>query len=551
MRYPFFKLDFACERPKNASYSTRRAEASTKKMRPHSLFFGPGPEDAARRHGYHRRLMGAPTRRGPFRLVFFAALLAAACGRSAETRVAERILERYRAQSGARPLAAAQLVKLKLTGPGGAHGSVEITWQGSDYRERRESAGIVTVRGLQGGKAFYTDEDGVTRVASEPVVRELVTRFYFWRRAFLFRDHGKETAALGPADEATASVRFSLRWGNPLQLVFSRKDGSLVGVYSPRLRLEVDGPTRLTDLSDADAPVETEIAWIGLPTGPLEEVSVGGGRARFQGPYAELPFEIAGGGPVVRATIGGVPARLCLDASASGPLRVSADLALKIGLPFTPDAFGRQVAGPVEVALDGLVLPAVHLEKTRGVPAGADAAAGGTLFRETVVECDPAAGRLRLHDTAVWSPPEGYQRFIIDDDGNRPVAPLHRGAKEFRIVLGTADSSGGIVLAPEAARRLGFTHDEPAARDLGWANYTFPGVAVTIGTVPRAPDWGDDGTLAWQPLLDHRTFIDMPRRWIYLGMAAAPLKNGAFSPPPTGPPGPPQPGRGAPARPRS
>jgi hypothetical protein len=467
--------------------------------------------------------MGAPTRRGPFCLVLLTALLAAACDRSAETRVAERILDRYRASTGAKPLAAAQLVKLTLTGPGGARGTAEILWEGSDYRERRESAGIVTVRGLQGGKAFYTDEDGVTRVVSEPVVRELTTRFYFWRRAFLFEDHKKETPALGAADEVTASVRFDLRWGNPLQLVFSRKDGGLVGVRAPRFRLEYESPTHFKDLSDPDAPVETAIAWTGLPTGPLESVSAGGGRARFRGPFAELPLEIAGGGPVVAATIGGIPAHLRIDSSASGPVRVSADLARKIGLPFSPDVLGREVAGPSELALDGLVLPAVHLEKARGDLAGADAVAGAPIFRDTVVECDPAAGRLRLHNTAVWEPPEGYQRFIIDDDGNRPVAPLRHGAKEFRVVLGTADPGGGIVLAPEAARRLGFARDEAAARDLGWANQRFPAVPVTIGAAPRAPEWGDDGTLAWQPLLGYHTFIDMPRRWIYLGAATSSL----------------------------
>jgi hypothetical protein len=496
--------------------------------------------------------MGGRTLRGPFRLLLLAPLLAAACGRSAETRVAERILERYRSSAGAKPLAAAQLIKLKLTGSGGARGTAEIAWQGSEYRERRESAGLATVRGLQAGKAFYTDEDGVTRVASEPVLRELVTRFYFWRRAFLFQDHDKERPALGPADEATASVRFGLYWGNTLQLVFSRRDGRLVGVRSPGFRFDYDSPTHFQDTSDPNAPVETDIAWVGLPTGPLEDISAGGGRARFKGPFAELPLEIAGGGPVVPATIGGVPVRLRVDASASGPVWVSADLAKKTGLPFSADAFGREVAGPAELAFDGLVFPSVHLERARGDLAGADAAAGGPLFRETVVECDPAAGRLRLHDTAVWAPPEGYQRFIIDDDGNRPVAPLRRGAKEFRVVLGTADPAGGIVLAPEAARRLGFTGNEPAARDLGWANHAFPAVPVRIGTAPRAPDWGDDGTLSWQPLLDYRTFIDMPRRWIYLGSAATlPPASDAASRSPTTRTAPPRPAGGAPARPPS
>jgi hypothetical protein len=482
-------------------------------------------------------------------LVLLATLFAPACGRSPETRVAERILERYRARTGARPLAAAQLVKLNLVGPGGARGTAEIAWQGGDYRERRESSGIVTIRGLQGGKAFYTDEDGITRVVSEPFVRELTTRFYFWRRAFLFEDHKKEFPSLGPTDDATASVRFNLRWGNPLQLMFSRRDDGLVGVRSPRLRFEFVNPTHFKDRSDPETPLDVEIASIGLPIGPLEGVSSGGGRARFRASPADLPLEISGAGPVVPATVGGVPARLLLDAEASGPVRVSADLADRLGLSFLPDAFGREVAGPVELGFDGLVLPSVHLEKAHGGLGGADAAAGGPIFREAVVECDPAAARLRLHDPAVWSPPAGYHRFIIDDDGNRPVAPLRRGGNEFRVVLGAAGGGDGIVLAPEAARRLGFAADEPAARDLGWANQKFLVVPVTIGTALRAPDWGDDGALGWRPLLAYRTFIDMPRRWIYLTAAGQPPA-GASLPLPTAATRPPHPAAGAPATPR-
>lgn len=548
MHYPFFKLDCRCERLENAPYSTRRTAASTKKVLGHSLFFtGAAPRTPAGIIGVSMELRTPGTR--SLCLVLLATLLAPACGRSPETRVAERILERYRVATGTKPLAAAQLVRLKLTGPGGARGTAEIAWQGAEYRERRESAGIVTVRGLQGGKAFYTDEDGVTRVVSEPFVRELTTRFYFWRRAFLFEDHEKEFPSLGPADDATASVRFSLRWGNPLQLVFSRRDGSLVAVRSPRLRFEYLSPTHWTDLSDPDAPLDTEIASIGLPIGPLEGVSSGGGRARFPASAADLPLEISAAGPVVPATVGGVPARVLLDASASGPVRVSADLARRLGLPFSGDAFGREVAGPVELAFDGLVLPSVHLERARGGLAGADAAAGGPIFREAVVECDPATSRLRLHDPAVWAPPAGYRRFIIDDDGNRPVAPLRRGGKEFRVVLGAAEGGDGIDLAPEAARRLGFAADEPAARDLGWANQKFPVVPVTIGTALRSPDWGDDGALGWKPLLSYRTFIDMPRRWIYLTAAGLP-PTGASSPPPTAATRPPQPAANAPARPR-
>jgi hypothetical protein len=453
-------------------------------------------------------------------------LASVGCARQEEIRIAERILERYQAASGAKPLAAAQQVRLRLSGPNRTRGTAEILWQDPSFRERRESAGIATVRGLQGGKAFYTDEDGVTRVASEPVVRELVTRYYFWRRAFLFKDHERETIGLGPSDEATATVRFRLRLGNTLDLLFSRRDGHLVAVRSPRFRLEFSSPTRFRDLSDPDAPVETEIAWIGLPTGPLEDVTAGGGRARFPARAAELPYQVVGGGPVVSGSIARVRARIRVNAAASGPVRVGARLAAALGLRFVPDVFGREVAGPVEMDLGGLVFPSVHLEKAAGELSGADAEAGGPLFRETVLECDPAAGRLCFHDPAVWAPPAGYHRFVIDDDDDLPVAPLRRGAREFRVVLCVAGPAHGVVLAPDAARRLGIGGDEPAATDLGWANHSFPAVPVTIGSAPRSPEWGDDGTLSWEPLLGYHAFIDMPRRWIYLGPLGSPVTPG-------------------------
>ena len=281
-----------------------------------------------------------------WRFLPLACLLAAACGRSAETRVAERILERYQRQSGAKPLASAQLIQLSLTGPGGSRGRTEISWQGPDYRERTESAGLVTVRGIQGGKGFYTDEDGVTRVASEPVLRELVTRFYFWRRAFLFQDHDKERPALGPADDATASVRFALRWGNPLELSFSRARRKPGRGSSPRFHLEYASPTRFKDLSDPTAPVETEIAWVGLPTGPLQGASHGRGPARFGGRFRRVPALDRAGRPDPAGAHRGRCRRLRLDGEASGPVQVSEASRAGPACSFQRDVFGRQVPGP-------------------------------------------------------------------------------------------------------------------------------------------------------------------------------------------------------------
>src|SRR5262249_43497094 len=152
-------------------------------------------------------------------------------------------------------------------------------------------------------------------------------------------------------------------------------------------RLIFRGPTRFQDLSDPEAPVDTEIAWVGLPTGPFESAVSGGGRARFPGAHVEAPLSISGGALTVPARIGGVPVRLLLDGDAGGPVRVSEDVGRRVGLPFQRDVFGRDVSGPSELVLGGLTLP-VHLEKARRGLGGADAVAGGPIFREAVVELD-------------------------------------------------------------------------------------------------------------------------------------------------------------------
>src|SRR5512132_2861237 len=177
-----------------------------------------------------------------------AASLAAATGCGAQDRLAVRILEEYRRTSGVKPLPGSQVIRLDLSSRSSrGRGTHQIEWDTYRYRETTSSAGFSTVRGIQGGKAYFTDEDAVTRVVSEPILAELVTRSYFWRRAYLFEDAERAKISLGPATPEEVSVRLLVRNGNPLLLTFARKGLRLLSARSPGLRLDFESATRWRD----------------------------------------------------------------------------------------------------------------------------------------------------------------------------------------------------------------------------------------------------------------------------------------------------------------
>lgn len=463
-------------------------------------------------------LGNARIRRNGFGPFFFllSVLAGAGCGERSDLQVARRILENHRRFAGVKPLPGAQVMSLKLSAPRTgerAEGTGRIEWDGLTYRETVTSAGSTTVRGIQAGKAYLTDEDGVTRVTSEPTLSELLTRSYFWRRAYLFDDLEKARIALGPADAATVSVQLIPRGGHPLLLIFSNR-GELVRARSPRFQLEFAGPRRLTDASRPGAPVEVEISSITLPSDQMVDTQVGGWTARWPGPSSEAVLLRIGRGPGMDARLGGVPIRISLDAGADGPLRVRAGLAQRLGLSPQPDVFGRRLAktGPLEIG--ALALPALRVQVSEEIPEGADAEAGGVLFRETVVEIDPAQMRIRFHDPAHWTAPAGYFRALLDDDGNRPVAVIRQGSGTLRLRAGTG--APGLLVAPDSAHRMGLSAPGSVARELRWGTAPFPPVPVAVLPAAFDSDWGDDGSLGFDILLGFHVFWDMPHRWAYL-----------------------------------
>ena len=466
--------------------------------------------------------MDSPTRwtaRRALGLLLLVSLTAhGGCGENAPSRICARILDRYRKVSAAKPLPAGGMIRLRLAGIAdtpAASGAAEILWEPGRYRESVSTAGMTTVRGIESGKAYFTDEDGVTRVGSEPVLRELLTRSYFWRRAWLFTEYEGALVSPGPADDATVSVRFELRGGNPLLLVFSRRDGSLVAARSPRFRLEFSSPRDFRDLSHPDRSCRGEIAWTGLPTSVFPSPEVGGGRARFDAPANRVAYEMVRGMLIVSATISGQPVRLVIDGAADGPLRLSPELAARLNLKFARDVYDRDIAPGASLTIGGATWPVLFAQKTE-VAAGADAVAGACVFREAVTEVDPTEKRFGIHDPAKWVLPNGYFRIVTDDDGDRPVVILYRASHALRLVEGgDTGAAAAMTLAPESAARAGLKNAREAD-GLRWGPVDLPPVPLRISGEEVFPEWGDDGRLGWALIERFHTFLDMPNRWTYI-----------------------------------
>jgi hypothetical protein len=455
--------------------------------------------------------------------LFAAGLLACAwltglgCGKSPADQAA-LILEKYRKASGSKPLPAAGMIRIHLSAAQGrpaAAGQAEILWEPGRYRESVSSAGLTTIRGIESGKAYFTDGDGVTRVASDPVLRELLTRSYFWRRAWLFQNRENARLRLGPADATSVSVGLLPEGGNPLRLVFSSTDGRLLSVRSARLRLDFSSAASFRDLSNPETPVLGQVSWTGLPTGRIPQPYVGGGRVRFGAAPAEVRFERREGALLVRAWLAGRSVRLSVDAAADGPVRVSPQVAEQTGLRFVPDVYGREIAAGASLEIGTASYPSLFVQKDAALPAGADAAAGGCLFREAIVELDPAAGKVRLHAPATFAPPEGYFRIVIDDDDDRPVAILDLGSRDMRLTAGSDTGQAAILLAGKTADRLGLA-GETELKGVTWGPINLPPLALRVVRSGFFPDWGDDGKLGFSVLSRFHAFWNMPQRWIYV-----------------------------------
>jgi hypothetical protein len=194
---------------------------------------------------------------------------------------------------------------------------------------------------------------------------------------------------------------------------------------------------------------------------------------------------------------------------------VSPEVAARLGLSFASDVFGRSIASGGRLDLGGVACGPIHLEASGNLPEGADAVAGGTIFREAVVEIDPTRSLFTHHDSSRWVQPEAFTRVLLDDDGNRPVTILRRSGKDVRLRLASPIRGFDVRLAPEAADRVRV--EPPATVDgFRWGGVALPGLSVVTETGPSSPAWGDDGSLGFGVLLRFHSFVDRTYRWVYL-----------------------------------
>jgi hypothetical protein len=450
--------------------------------------------------------------------ILLALLALPACRRDSELRIAERILDRYRRTTASKPLPLSHVIRMKLhpdRAGDPATGVAEIAWEPNRYRERVSSAGATTERGIQGGKAYAIDEDGFTRVVSDPVLQELRSRSYFWRRGWLFQDRERARLSLGSADGTTSSVRLTPLGGNPLVLSFSTRNGRLTAVRSPRFDLDFgdDGSFRLA--SGIQPPVAGQIVWSGLLSERIADAAVGGACGKFAG-RAEVPFErTADGGLAFAASVNGVGLRLALDPTLDGPVRLSPAAAKRLGISYTGDVFGRSIAGGATLAIATFSCPGIHVEARAEPIAEVDGIIGGTLYREAVVEIDPGARRLALQDPARWVAPAGFTRIVVDDDGDRPVTSLRRGSRVARLVLGAPTGSVDVRFSPESLSGLGISAPGTVG-GIRWGILELPDLSVEADPNPGPPGWGDDGKIGFAMLLRFQSHLDLTHRWVYV-----------------------------------
>lgn len=247
----------------------------------------------------------------------------------------------------------------------------------------------------------------------------------------------------------------------------------------------------------------------------MEDVSVGGWSVRWRATSEPIPFKRGGRSVIVVGRLSGRDARIAIDADADGPVRVTSQFAENLGLAFRPDVFGREVARGATLEIGALVYPSLSIEEVDSLPDHADAAVGAAFFRETVVELDPTADRVGFHDPARWVSPEGFWRIVIDDDGNRPVATLRKAGQPLRLLLAVA-SDVPVVLAPEAAARIGLSGTTRAIDGLRWGTLLLPPLRLLVQGSRFDPEWGNDGQIGFDLLFRFHGFVDMPHRWLYL-----------------------------------
>ena len=161
---------------------------------------------------------------------------------------------------------------------------------------------------------------------------------------------------------------------------------------------------------------------------------------------------------------------------------------------------------------------------------------GADLFRRFVVEIDPAARRVRLHEPAAWSAPQGAAAVPIDFRAGHPFVETRITLPDGRAIVGPMNVDTGMnrtltiavgshpALAmpangtPKRSCYVNGVREEreggPVAVVLGGAR--IPVAAPVYSTSPNAVDDRATSTLGIGLFKDRRLIIDYPGKRLFL-----------------------------------
>ena len=262
-------------------------------------------------------------------------------------------------------------------------------------------------------------------------------------------------------------------------------------------------------------------------------------RGRVNG-RADVDFILDTGAPVTVLLDGPRTAALGLDSSRARPLGDPDNPATPVG--DIQDGFHLAFGGLGLAKLTAVVVPERTLpcrEKFEEIAFGG--VIGADLFRRFVVEIDPVARRVRLHDPKAWQAPPGAVAVPVAFEGGHPFVEASVTLPDGRTIASRMNLDIGmnraLVLAVGSHPAIAMPA-EGKPRKSCYVNGVReeregPAVAVTLGDArievaapvysasPNAVDGKPTGTIGVGFFAGRRLVVDYPGRRLFVGEAFA------------------------------
>lgn len=179
----------------------------------------------------------------------------------------------------------------------------------------------------------------------------------------------------------------------------------------------------------------------------------------------EQPMGLAGSAPTIQARISGEgPFVFAIDTGSAGAIRVSRDLAQRLGLQQRgevvandPSGMNPQILQLVEVPVfeiggarfRGLIASQRDFERRPGEEV--DGVIGLGLFAETLLILDYPGRRVRMENGALPAP-DGRTVLALESEDGIPAIRVSAAGREYRVHLDSGAPGGLILPTGEAAR---------------------------------------------------------------------------------------------------